>query len=535
MTTRTSLQPVRPDVTTARRVRDPYADLLRDTRGIKREQAAARDAWFAGLALDNKEEVLFELEMLLKGVVAWSDARNHPAPRGQSPLRARNFSPHLAVARAAVARCLALTLRLVGPRRPRAVARQFASVFSDESRAERTDAASETPEQALVAVEQSLRAALAVFDGLLAVPHVPHRTFLAALLVVQRDVSRNPFFNPLFALEFRPEFDRVRVPDVLDAILSVDGDAAHRFVALAYLGALRLLRVAGLVRAAASERDGLPRAWALAAALRADARALSAALQQRAPALLTDALERDLMRVPAAEMRARFDLAARDCERLRRLQSVLFAVAATLRAESRRLVLASLPACDDPRAPAALAGAVTTASERLGEVLQALVVQLTWALRGGADAERIFGDRAARRTAASHLREGAWMFCVVTRAFLAQAAVTLTDDAWHDGPDLAFARDYLGYFRAIGRAVALETEYPHTERLSQALHALRDNDWVDVHALASATAEAESFAAHLQRALDALAQREELRGAPIDRPRAAETLRMHLGAPALTP
>ena len=167
--------------------------------------------------------------------------------------------------------------------------------------------------------------------------------------------------------------------------------------------------------------------------------------------------------------------------------------------------------------------------------LQALVVQLTWALRGGADAERIFGDRAARRTAASHLREGAWMFCVVTRAFLAQAAVTPTDDAWHDGPDLAFARDYLGYFRTIGRAVALETEYPHTERLAAALGPLRDFDWVDAQQLAAAVAEAETFAAHLQRALDALGQRDELRGFPLDRARAAETLRMHLGAPALTP
>jgi hypothetical protein len=535
MTTRTSLQPARPDATATRRVRDPYADLLRDTRGIKREQAAARDAWFAGLALDNKEEVLFELEMLLKGVVAWSDARNHPAPHGREALRTRNFAPHLTVARAAVSRCLALTLRLVGARRPRPVARQFASVFSDESRAERADTPSDTPEQALVALEQSLRAALAVFDGLLAVPRIPHRTFLAALLVVQREVARNPFFNPLFALEFRPEFDRVRVPDVLDAILSVDSDAAHRFVALAYLGTLRLLRVASLVRAAAAERDGLPRAWVLAAGLRADARALSVALQQRAPTLLIDSLERDLMRVPAAEMRARFDAVARDCERLRRLQSVLFAVAATLRAESRRLVLASLPACDEAAAPAEVAASITAASERLGEVLQALVVQLTWALRGGADAERIFSDRAARRTATGHLREGAWMFAVVTRAFLAQAAVTPTDDAWHDGPDLAFARDYLGYFRAIGRSVALETEYPHAERLTQALNALRDVDWVDVHTLGAAITEAESFAAHLQRTLESLGQRDELRGAPLDRSRAAETLRMHLGAPPLTP
>jgi hypothetical protein len=38
------------------RVRDPYADLLRDTRGLRREQAAARDAWFASLTWESKEE-----------------------------------------------------------------------------------------------------------------------------------------------------------------------------------------------------------------------------------------------------------------------------------------------------------------------------------------------------------------------------------------------------------------------------------------------------------------------------------------------
>src|SRR4051794_29110309 len=45
--------------------RDPYADLLRDTRGLRREQAATREAWFASLPWERKEETLFELEMLM--------------------------------------------------------------------------------------------------------------------------------------------------------------------------------------------------------------------------------------------------------------------------------------------------------------------------------------------------------------------------------------------------------------------------------------------------------------------------------------
>ena len=85
--------PARLEAITARRVRDPYADLLRDSRGMRREVAAAREAWLASLALDRKEDVLFELETLLKSFVAWSNPRNQP-PRANTPRSGdRDFSP----------------------------------------------------------------------------------------------------------------------------------------------------------------------------------------------------------------------------------------------------------------------------------------------------------------------------------------------------------------------------------------------------------------------------------------------------------
>ena len=57
--------------------RNAYAELLRDTRGLRREQQQAREAWFARLASDKKEETLFELEMLLKGLACFGNPRNH--------------------------------------------------------------------------------------------------------------------------------------------------------------------------------------------------------------------------------------------------------------------------------------------------------------------------------------------------------------------------------------------------------------------------------------------------------------------------
>src|SRR5689334_6234305 len=81
------------------KIRDPYADLLRDTRSLGREQVAARDAWYGSLGLERKEETLFEIEMLLKGLVCFSNPRNYPGLTRRGPVSALNFHEELVIAR----------------------------------------------------------------------------------------------------------------------------------------------------------------------------------------------------------------------------------------------------------------------------------------------------------------------------------------------------------------------------------------------------------------------------------------------------
>jgi len=52
---------------------------------------------------------------------------------------------------------------------------------------------------------------------------VPFRLFHAALSGVYREIDRSAFFNPLNALEFRPEFDRIKSAQVLELIRSGPG------------------------------------------------------------------------------------------------------------------------------------------------------------------------------------------------------------------------------------------------------------------------------------------------------------------------
>src|SRR5260370_15251458 len=99
-----------------RSIQDAYAELLSQTRGLRREQQQAREVWYAGLLLDRKEEILFELEILLKGGACFSNPRNHPGAPRRAPVVAIDFASHLAYSRDGLARVVGLARTLLRAR-----------------------------------------------------------------------------------------------------------------------------------------------------------------------------------------------------------------------------------------------------------------------------------------------------------------------------------------------------------------------------------------------------------------------------------
>ena len=65
---------------------------MRNSRGLTDAQNEMRELWFNGLEQANKEEIIFELEMLLKGVVCFGDPRNHPGRRRREPAESLQYS-----------------------------------------------------------------------------------------------------------------------------------------------------------------------------------------------------------------------------------------------------------------------------------------------------------------------------------------------------------------------------------------------------------------------------------------------------------
>ena len=515
-----------------RRLRDPHADLLRDTRGMHREQTVARETWLAALALDRKEDVLLELELSLKGLILWADPRLHPTRPGMGSLRDRDFRPHVGVALAALSRAHALAGRLLGAGYVAgAMPRELPVGFSEASRAEAwREPGPLTPVESLASLRSAIGVAREVLQAVGGAERTPHRVFFAALTALRREVERNPCFNPLTLLEFRPEFDRIRSPDVLESLQLCETEAAHRLTSLAFLSHFRLLKVVQMMAVAAADPTHPARAYVFLPVLRAESDALFDVLRDRAGALLAETLEREVLRLLGADVRAHFDALTAETEQLNRVRAEMNAAAHALRSSVRRALEGVIPPCGALTSEPATLEGFLEASHQITETLQHGIVRLTAVFRPGSDPERAVGDPDARRGAAAQGRQWAWIFALITRGFVAKAgrARHAAFEQWSAAPSHEFIAEYVRHYRELGQALAYETMYPHRDRLTHALAALVDVDFVDDRTLDAVVADCEAFAAHLRLAASSAAERPELRGVAFNRQRAGELLGVYL-------
>jgi hypothetical protein len=521
-------------------VRDPYAELLRDTRALRKDHAQLREAWFAELASERKEDLFFELEILLKALGTFANPRNFAGPPRRAPVVAQDFRGPLSIVRDGLSRIVALC-RALEPAKDRAFVfqRYLATVLPDDRARARLLIESmpqQTPAQALLQLRHAMTNLQEVAAGLRRLPRVPYRLFCALLGAAQREVAHSTFFNPLSALEFRPEFDRIQHPRILELMRSVPQESARRLTALTFLSLFRMLRYLSLVEAASrdahepSRRAGV--VHLVLSVLRSDARALTGQLRHRAGAQLGEAYETELFRVPASELRHRYDHLLQQGHRLVELRATLEGIGSNVRLEMRRAFEHELPAPDAGTAPEDLRAAVAATVRTLRPALQNAILFLGRTLGARLDEQGVFDDAAAKRSLSERLRRDVWMFAQIVRAFAekARAATSAAEVRWSGVPPLAFVREFLAYFRAMGYPLLRSADYPRFDAFMAAMASLEETDLLDPARLERAIGECEQFHAFLVDLFDRIGLREELAETPFDRKAAARALKMYLGA-----
>jgi hypothetical protein len=520
--------------------RDAYDELLRQTRGLRREQALAREAWLARLPVEHKVDHLFELEVLLKGLACFANPRNHPGPHRRTAVVAQDFREHTVLVREGLARVVQNCRLLLGEGERVYVFQRYLETVLPDDRA-RTRLADEAltqdaPDRSLLGLRHGITNLLEVATGLTRLGRVPFRLFYAVLRVAQRETALSTYFNPLHALEFRPEFDHITNPQMLDLLRSVPGEQPRRLVALTVLSLFRMLRYISLAEALAREAPDPTRrpaglVYLVLSVLRSDARALSGYLRRRAGALLADGFDSDVFRIPAGDLAANYDRLLARGHALRDVRATLEGVSANLRLETRRAFERDFPGPDTAPALDELRRAVQRAAASLRPALQNTVLFLGTSLGARLDARGVFDDESARRTLSERLRRDVWMFSQIVRAFADKARAVSVEgqEAWADSSPLAFVREFMAYFRAMGYPLLRSADYPRVDAFLTAMGNLRDVDLLDPSRLETAIDESQRFFAFLTDLFTAIGRREELASVPFDRRAAAEALRLYLG------
>lgn len=517
--------------------RNAYAELLRDTRGLRREQQQARDAWFARLASDKKEDTLFELEILLKGIACFANPRNHPGAGRRQTIVSHDFREHLHHARDAMSRIVQLSRAMLGDRDRAFVFQRYLETVLPEDTARtrllRAAMAQETPEASLFVLRHGFTNLIEVGGGLLRLQRVNFRLFYAHLATAMREIAQCAFFNPLSALEFRPEFDRISATQVLELIQGVPGEQAHRLVALTFLSLFRMLRYLRLLDGFAidhAEKRVGGRTYLVLAVLRSDARALSSYLRRRAGALLAESYERDLLRVPATEIVGRHDELYAEGHRLVEIKGALEGLAANLRLEMRRTFEHDMPPADAGTPEPELRVRIRQVTANLRPALQNAILFFGKSLGVKLEEGRVFDDQAARRATSERLRRDVWMFAQIARAFTVKARhADPSADRWGGIASFAFVREFLAYFRAMGYPLLRVGDYPRVDSFMAAMNALEETDLVDPHRLEAAIKECEAFFEFLTQLFERISKRDELAGVPFDKQATARSLKLYLG------
>ncbi|MEN9577002.1 MAG: hypothetical protein RJA70_11 [Pseudomonadota bacterium] len=516
---------------------DAYSELLSRTRDLHAEQRAARDRWYAALAVPDKEELLFEFEVLLKATACFANPRNHPGPPRKTAIVAYDFRSSLAVLRDGLQRAVELCRQLLGSRERTLIFHRYLETVLPEdnlrARLAGEGLSQATPTDSLVALRHALSNTVEVVQGLLRASQIPYRLFYAAHTLVQREIGRNTYFNPLTALEFRPEFDRLQSPEVLRLIHTVPPGEAHRLVALTFLALFRMMRYLRLLSSYSAESRQSTRtagrAYFVLSVLRSDARALSDYLQKHSGRLLAESFRREIWTVTATQICESSARLRTHSHRLIAIKSALECVASNLRLEMRRTFQHDFPVPDTHLPEQEFRDLTEQAVLGLRPALRNSILFLGKTLGTNLEAEGVFNDHLAKVENSDRLRRDVWMFSQIVRAFFSKAQHSSPEDRWGPVNEFQYVREFLGYFRSMGYPLLRAADYPRFDRFMSAMSELTDTELVDPLILDRAISECIAFHEFLETLFQQISRREELANSPFDRRRAAGALRLYLG------
>lgn len=411
----------------ARTSKDFFSALVRDSQTQRHEVLAQRELWLRSVDAHGKEELLFEFEMLLRGLERYFNLHNLPLDVRSRPVLGRDFREELSDVRDAMHRAVRISRQLLDPvLDQRMVFRRYVESQLADDRTRRSLREEEfnpsTPEESLFLLRESFVALRNLIDELVQKDRCAFSVFSDMGQLIVREVVLNPFFRPFRSLEFRLEYDRIKSVYLLDGLRSLAVSDRPLFT-MAFLALYRLLHYLSYV-APGEER----RARVILALVRSEMGALVAYLKEEASAKASH----------------------------KRLQTAALKSARDVAAETQRVVKRVLG--PPPKAPASL----LAAARAFQELCQKEICRLAEAVDPNLCGDDLFTRLGARADSAKRLRIDLWVLYEIARLTekVLRGGTTVDQDR-----ALGMLGGFLGYFHDVSYQLLRYEDYPPFDRL----------------------------------------------------------------------
>jgi len=243
-----------------------------------RESSRKRAQWLGELRLADKEDKLFELEVLLKGLDRFFNLENLPLNSEENPIRI-NFVDELMIVCQSFSRITELSRRLLeASERSYYQFRYYieTELLGDLARGRIIEQSltQKTPDESLMLLYTYFLGLKNLGAELSRLKLVRYPLFFHIGSLTSRAIVSNRFFNPIRGLEFRPEYDRVENLIVKKAVREVGDARLRHVVSVVILAFYRLLRYLGQVEERSVDFDKLKQGLVIFALINSEARQL---------------------------------------------------------------------------------------------------------------------------------------------------------------------------------------------------------------------------------------------------------------------
>ncbi len=520
---------------TARGRRDYYTEYIEESRWLRREQAEARKVWFDELSLPQKDTVLFEFEMMLKGLVCFGNPINHPgSPKRGKSVALRGFKEELEVVRTIVESIITIGKRLsTGQENARVFQRYLESIIAqDEARFQmvKESLAQDMPAQSLSLLVSAFQNYNEILKGLSSVQSVHYNLFKSVIQMAEREIHRSTYFNPLAALEFRLEFDRIYPNALLEMVNGIASDSARKVAALTFLALFRLLSYLEKIDDVQKEGKDLGVLFSWLAVLRSDTRALTIFLKRDSATWVANGFGRLYEQLEPKLINAHFNDFELEFNSLRSQRKLLASIGDQMRLEQRKVFEQQLPSVESVGSLDEFGEATKAAIAPLRSFLQNTLVLLATEFDPSFDATEVFADFISVRSQSIRLRRDIWMFQQVLRAFIEKAKASASiADQWTGMDSFRFMREFVKYFRSMGYQLLRYSDYEQFDIFMALIDRLREGDVLEVQRFTHVVESCKDFQQFLEQTIKAVNQREELKDTPFDKKEAVRTLKLFLG------